>query len=98
MPILRTELDNQLRKIEEDAVILKNKAIRDYCDSNNPYKRGDVFEDHIGKIIVDKIEYHKAYSNYFCVYYGTELKKDGTPRAKNSKRWAYQNNDIKQNK
>ncbi|MDX9802829.1 MAG: hypothetical protein RBS96_02200 [Dehalococcoidales bacterium] len=95
MAILKAELDIQLRKIEEQAVTLKNKAIKAYCDSKNPYKTGDVFEDHIGKIIVERIEYHKGYSDYFCIYYGTEVKKDGTAKKKSSRRWAYQNNDIK---
>ena len=60
--------------------------------SNNPYKIGDIIEDHYHKI---KIEYIKVYyvsSSPQCLYTGVELKKDNTPTNKQSNTTMYQQN------
>lgn len=85
----------QIRLKREYEKALKDVA-KKYCDANNPYKVGDVFTDHIGSIIIERIEYHTSLGSYYCcVYYGTILNKDGTPtKKKGNKRFAYQSNDI----
>ena len=90
----RYELDAKLNKLLSEYNKKKKEAIIDFCDKNNPYKVGDVFEDHVGKIIIEKIDYYFAggLREYGCVYFGFELKKDGTKRKDLSKRWAYQSN------
>lgn len=88
------ELNNKLTtlkvKFDNDVRFFK----REYCDRNNPYKMGDVFTDHIGSIIIESIKYYPI-DKPCCIYYGTELKKDGTPRKDGSKRQAWQSNEIK---
>jgi len=75
-----------------------NSIKRQYADAHNPYKVGDVFTDHIGSILIEKWQYaYTGGSNYntpSLVYYGSELKKDGTPKKNGSKRNAWQCNDI----
>lgn len=73
----------------------KNLAI-EFAMSNNPYKVGDVIEDRVGKLKIGKIKVddfllHKP----SCIYYGVELKKDGTPCKRQTGRCVYQSN-IKQ--
>ena len=89
----REELELKLNELENEYILNKKKLIRKFCDANNPYKVGDVFTDHIGSIKVELIRYN--YSDYNCVYFGVELKKDGTPKKLNPKRNAWQGNDIK---
>lgn len=75
----------------------KEQLYKEYALSNNTVKVGDKFIDHIGTIIVEKIGVTLNFLDNFpsCIYYGTELKKDGTPTKKMTKRWAHQCNQIK---
>jgi hypothetical protein len=83
---------NELAKLYQN---MKNELAKQYCIENNHYNIGDKFTDHIGSIIIEKIEYqHTSIGMPCCVYYGTELKKDGTPKKNNPKRYAWQSNDI----
>jgi len=67
-----------------------------YAIDNNPYKAGDIFEDHCGKIRIDKIDTGISHERLpCCVFYGLELKKDGTPKKNGNSRMAWQCNDIK---
>ena len=69
-----------------------------FADNNNPYSIGDVFTDHIGSIVIEKISYNlNPYNGGLpcCAFFGKELKKDGTPKKNGSARLAYQANDIK---
>ena len=92
--VLRNQFDNEVRllrnQFDNEVRLLKSL----YCNYNNPYKVGDVFTDHIGSIIIESISDHFT-GNPCCVYYGVELKKDGTPRKDGSKRHAYQSNEKK---
>ena len=85
-------LDQKLEQLQKEFLTKKKEVIRQYCDARNPYKVGDKFTDHLGTIMIESIAY--TYGNDFgCVYFGTELKKDGTPRKDNSKRNAWQSNE-----
>lgn len=89
----REELNQRLDQLEIQFQENRNKEIRLYCISNNYYKIGDKFTDHIGTILIERINY--SLTKFCCIYYGIELKKDGTPRKDNSKREAWQSNEIK---
>jgi hypothetical protein len=67
---------------------------REYAFANNPYKIGDTVTDHAGSIKIEKIQYTTDFSTNLpcCVYTGVELKKDGTPTKRESKRKVHQSN------
>jgi hypothetical protein len=87
-------LENQLAQLLADYDESKKQLIKAYCIANNPYKVGDVFTDHFGSIKIGKIKY--SIHSMCCVYYGHELKKDGTPKKSGAVRCAYQNNEVKE--
>ena len=86
--------DRELKALEKEFELRKERLIKLYAHENNPYKPGDIIKDHIGSIIIEKINYTVEYSSKFptCRYFGLELKKDLTPRKDGSKRWIYQPN------
>ena len=92
------DLEDKLKVLENEFEHRKTLIMKEYCDANNPYKIGDKFTDHIGTIIIEKIYYKfimGPLSNPGCIYFGPELKKDGTPKKRGDKRRAWQSNDIK---
>ncbi len=86
-------LDNQLAQLLSDYEQRKKELIKSYCIANNPYKVGDVFTDRIGSIKIEKITY--SLTSRCMVYFGHELKKDGTPKKNGAVRCAYQFNEVK---
>ena len=90
-------LDNQLAQLLADYEQQKKQLIKAYCVANNPYKVGDVFTDRIGSIKIQVIKYSAGgiVGGPCCVYFGTELKKDGTPKKSGAVRCAYQTNEVK---
>lgn len=91
------ELNQSISELTKSFEAGKRLLIRQYCDSNNPYKIGDVFTDHIGSVLIESIGYWYS-TPACCLYFGTELKKDGTPKKNGEKRWAYQSNDLTKKK
>jgi hypothetical protein len=91
------ELKQRIKEINKEVELKVNKEIKAYCNANNPYKVGDIFTDHIGSIIVEKIGYVSNLDRYkpYCIYCGIELKKDGTPKKGDKKRVAHQINENK---
>jgi hypothetical protein len=85
-------LTKKLNEILEVYHLKKKDLMIQYCDANNPYNVGDKFTDHSGTIIIEKIKYSFG-DRPCCVFFGAELKKDGTPRKDNNKRNAWQIND-----
>jgi len=91
----KQELEHKLKELEQEYVLKKKEVMRQFCDDNNPYKVGDKFTDHIGTIIIEKIRYsYTVRETPSCIYFGTELKKDGKPKKNNDKRNAWQSNDV----
>ena len=90
-------LDNQLAQLLADYEQQKKELIKRYCISNNPYKVGDVFTDRIGSIKIQVIKYSAGgiVGGPCCVYFGPELKKDGTPMKSGDVRCVYQSNEVK---
>jgi len=91
----RENYEKGIAQIEREANARKIELIRLYASENNTFKVGDVVKDHIGSIIIEKITYTISSKKIpCCVYYGLELKKDGTPRKNKSKRSVYQGNVL----
>jgi hypothetical protein len=88
------EMNKRLELLESEYKEKKSKVYVEYCKANNPYKIGDVFTDHMGSILIEKIKFAVWGSNPCCTFIGIELKKDGTPKKNGSKREAWQNNDV----
>jgi hypothetical protein len=90
-------LDQELADLLADYEQSKKQLIKRYCIANNPYKVGDVFTDRIGSIKIQVIKYSVGdfISGPKCVYFGPELKKDGTPKKSGAVRCAYQKNEVK---
>ena len=86
-------LDQELALLLADYEQRKKDLIKSYCIANNPYKIGDVFTDHFGSIKIEEIRY--SINSRCCVYYGIELKKDGTPKKSGAKSTAWQSNEVK---
>lgn len=78
----------------------KQDAINiEYAESNNPYKVGDIIEDHIGKGQIISWSPTKLYlENYPCLLYKCHnLLKSGKVSKKEPIRNIYQRNIIKSN-
>ena len=87
------EYKDKLKGLELEFEQKKSKLIKEYVDANNPYKIGDKVTDHANSIIIEKIKYHILLTGIPCaVYYGSELKKDGTPKKNGNKTYVYQIN------
>lgn len=91
--------DEYLQKVKELERELGHKKaalMMEFVNANNPYKIGDKITDHIGSIIIEKMGYAWNYpdSNPCATYYGLELKKDGTPNKKGSRRQVWQSNIV----
>lgn len=94
----KENFDKAIAEIEAEMKERKKRLISLYASENNPYKIGDVVTDHIGSIIIEKISPSLSFGHASfpcCNYFGTELKKDGTPRKDGSKRSVHQTNIIK---
>ena len=87
------EYEDKLKELKVEFEQKKERLIKEYVDANNPYKIGDKVTDHVCSIIIEKIKYHISLSGFPCaVYYGPELKKDGTPKKNGNKTYVYQFN------
>ncbi len=76
-----------------------NKLKIEYAESNNPYKIGDIIEDHYQRIRIEKMGYHTGVFSgdpLFMKYEGPLLKKDGTPHKTGKTGVVYQSNIKKQ--
>ena len=91
------DLGMKIRELEQEFELKKKKAMTQPRDANNPYKVGDKFTDQIGTILIESIYYQfniGLFGPLCCVYFGPELKKDGTPKKNGNKRKAWQSNDV----
>lgn len=95
----KEDLRLRLQELEQQHHMKQKEVMREYCDANNPYKIGDKFTDHLGTILIEKISYCYTFLvTPSCVYFGTELNKNGQPNKRNTKRNAWQFNELKENK
>ncbi len=68
------EIDNEIEERRRRLAVL-------FAQENNPYQVGDIVTDHIGSLKIESIKYSRNGYNELpcCIYFGIELKKDGTP-------------------
>lgn len=87
----------ELAKIEEEVKERKHKLAREFAQGNNPYKLGDIITDGTNTIQITKFKLSIGWGNELpCLaFYGVELKKDGTPKLRQSGEAIYQRNIIK---
>lgn len=88
----KAEYESELKTLNREHEDSKNKLIKEYALSNNPYKIGDIITDHYQRIKIEKIRAISYFSEIGCRYYGVNLKEDGTPVKSGSKTWIYQSN------
>jgi len=90
--------EEYLQKAKELESEFQNKKIvlmKAYVSANNPYKIGDKITDHMGTIIIEKIGFNRSMDGKpTATYTGLELKKDGTPTKKESRREVFLSNII----
>ena len=86
------------KKILELQLEFENKKfelMKEFVRSNNPHKIGDKVTDSLGSIVIEQIGFAHGYVDKPCAkYFGIELKKDGTPKKKTSRRQVWQLNVI----
>lgn len=87
----------KLKELEDKHALEINALIRDCAFSNNPYQFGDIIQDHRCIIKIDKIKYGRDFVSNLptCVYYGSCLKKDLTPKKNGDREQICQSNIIK---
>jgi hypothetical protein len=78
--MIKEEYILKLKKLEEKFNNEKKELYKEYALSNNPYKVGDIIEDHYHVIKIEKIEVHKFLEAFpSCVYKGEVLTKKLIP-------------------
>lgn len=89
----RDEYNLKMKDLENEFRNKRTALTREFVLSNNPYKVGDILQDRKNIIRVERIS-----CDYFgrapeCIYYGTQLNEDLTPKkTQDYKSFMYQNN------
>lgn len=88
------EYNLKVKEIEDARQEAIRKLVVECALSNNTIEIGQIVEDHIGKVKVEKIRFNHASFGKLpsCRYWGIELKKDGTPKKRGDYRDVYQSN------
>ena len=91
-----TELEykNELSRLRSEARKDQEKLAIRYAEINNPYKVGDIIEDHYQIIKIESWKTEIPYGNNMpaLVYYGTGLTKSLKPKKRQSNYTMYQTN------
>ena len=82
----------KIKKLEREFENRKLELIKEFVRANNPYKIGDKVTDRIGSIIIENIGIEWYGSKPCAIYTGLELKKDGTPTKRQTRRRVWQSN------
>ena len=94
----KKEYKEQLRALEADYEKKKRELDLTFAKRNNPVRIGDKVRSHFMYILVEKMVLCKPFDSPPCVrYFGTELKKDGTPKKSGKKEYIGQINVIEIN-
>lgn len=88
-----------IKEIDKQSIRSKGELAKEYAFSKNIVNVGDIIEDHIGKIRVEKIKFSAGSVSFStapqCVYYGIELLKSGKVNAKGKTRNVWQTNLLR---
>lgn len=89
-----SEYDKKMFNIEMNYKNAKKELMKEYGLSNAKYKVGDIIRDRTCRIKIEKICVEEAFKSRYpkTVYYGSRVKKDGTPTKKERKEYIYQQN------
>lgn len=89
----REEFDNRMKELNLEFDKNKKALLVKLALSNNTIAVGDIVKDHIGCAEVIKVGINYTYDGYSEMKYNCiELKKDGTPKKKETMRWVFQSN------
>lgn len=92
----KDEYDMEYNTLKHNFDVQVRQLLYQYAFSNNPYKEGDILEDHYQIIQVDKIKYTPCTSGSAhpseCVYIGQRLTKKLTPYKNNQVCTMFQSN------
>ena len=89
------EFKQSLSVIKKQYEQSKNDLIVIFANDNNPYKIGDIIEDHYHTIQIEKLFPQSDCRGFGTMkFFGVELKKDLTPKKRQSNVIMYQE-DIK---
>ena len=84
----------EVKAIEQEKYEALQDLMKRFTIANNPHKKGDIVSDGTDTIVIESITYYVG--NKPCaVYFGTCLKKDGTPRKDGKKAKVYQSKLVK---
>lgn len=87
------EYAERLNELNQRFEAEKKKLATEFALSNNLVSVGDIIEDHMGRIKVDKISVCNLLSTRpMCCYFGPEITKQGNPFKNDKTRWVYQSN------
>lgn len=92
----KEEFDEAIAQANNRAEKERRMISKTYAMANNPYSIGDVIEDHIGFIRIEKILINCIDEYPACVYQGLALTKKLEPRKDGSRRDMWQRN-VKSN-
>lgn len=88
----KDQLKEQINALSDEFERRKRVIYKEYALSNNPYKIGDIVTDHMGSVVVEKIQIHISDGSSSCVYTGKNLLKNGSQSKREPIRSAYQIN------
>lgn len=89
----KKEYEEQLASLQKDYEKKERELALAFAKSNNPVRVGDKVRSHDIYILVEKMVLFRALYCSPCVkYFGTELKKDGTPKKSGKKGNVLQSN------
>lgn len=87
-----TEYRSKLKEIDTEASKKKEKIHIEYAKANNPYRKGDILEDHYQIIRVDEISFSISNGVCSCIYKGLKLTKSLKPFKSGEVSIVYQKN------
>ncbi|WP_460975721.1 hypothetical protein [Spirosoma knui] len=88
------DYNQRIAELEQRFQAEKDALVVACALANNPYKIGDVFTDYNGSIRIESIRPYRAHRLPTCCFYGLVLNQDGVPTEEQTRREAYQINDI----
>jgi hypothetical protein len=88
------ELRSALEVINAQSGAERIRVRKEYVDSNNPYKIGDIIQDSETKIQIELMQHHLGIEKPCMVYMGIRLKKDNTPFKSGERAEIFQRNII----
>lgn len=93
-----SQLMSKIKDLEQEYTSKINKLKIEYAKAHNPYSVGDIVEDHLGKLLIEKIKFTERRvvdkTIPYCFYIGKELNKNGSVSKKQTGRKVYQFNIL----